>query len=284
MKNNRKGIMITLLVVLSLTLIICLTNLSNDSLAYASELENIISSGNATNATYIESYVADAKSARMQHMSSYSDFVSREYFRNGCSFARRLGEGMTVNIVADDNITTIIPKQYFSTAGERMYISEPYGYYIRSESNTGYNEVTVIIFKIEKTMVDYEATIKITTVFSADYYYIISNEASIHYYKTSDGSVYSSETIHINFGDNILNAVIPAISVSTTSLNVIEYYCFAPSKQYELKDISFATRIYNADSLNQCDAGYNVNNDYGYFIIGNRYDYSSTHIVNQSDE
>lgn len=261
----KKNIPIIILIILIIMLAICLTSLSNESIAYALDVENTSLNGIA-NAAYIESYIADAKSARLQHMSSYSDFFSREYFRNGCAFARRFGEGMTVNITADDNITTIIPKQYFSSVGEQMYIAEPYGYYIHSGSNTGYNEVAVIIFKIEKVMLDYESTIKITTVFSADYYYITSNEAPIGYYKTSDGYVYNGESIRINFENNLSNAVIPAVSVSCSSMNTIDFYCFAPSKQYELKDISFATRIYNADSLNQCDSGYNVNNDYGYFI------------------
>lgn len=284
MNIKKKSYTVVLMLIMTIMLVVCVTNLSNESVAFASEADtNLNLNGGDSEVSYIEAYIADAKSARMQYMSTYSDFFSRDYFRSGCSFSRRVGEGMKATIFADDSIVNIIPKQYFYTAGEHINITAPYGYYINSRSNEGYNEVTVIIFKIDEVLIDYEATISITTVFSADYYYISSSSAAIHYYNSSNGSIYTAETIHINFTNNIANAVIPAISVQCDSLNLIEKYYFVQSKQYQLKDISFASRIYNADSLNQGDIGYNVDNDYGYFIIGNRYDYSSTNIVSGNE-
>ena len=48
------------------------------------------------------------------------------------------------------------------------------------------------------------------------------------------------------------------------------------SEDFLISDISFGMNLINNNSLNRGDSGYDVDNDYGYFIIGNDYKYSAT--------
>ena len=47
-----------------------------------------------------------------------------------------------------------------------------------------------------------------------------------------------------------------------------------------MRDISFGATIYNENSLNSFDDGYNAANDYGYFFTGNSYKFYASKYSN----
>lgn len=255
MKN--KAIKILLLAtVISLLLCVSIISLGNESIAYADGGITI----NSNDTFNIETYISEAKTARNEHMYNGQMLSAGNSFRNGCVFTTS-GGNLNANVSADDNIVNLVPKQYFTTNCEVLNTEGAYGYFIKTEVKTNYNDSTVIIFKIDKTLVDYEVTMTITTVFSADYYCLTANEATLNVYNMNDGANVTGSSISASKTSSTA-LVFPAMSAKCGSSNIAEYLCFAPSKRYELKDISFATRIYNADSLNQSNTGYNVDNDY----------------------
>jgi len=217
------------------------------------------------------------------------------YFQNNNIFEKKGNEYVTAKIDGDDNIIKIIPKELFTSVGDKLYIGDKYGFYINTFQRAGKNyfESTVILIDVIKVLTgDYSFDITIQPLVQIDYcYYQAGNNQNIQLknYSPRDGQIYNNyaNNCFVEF-NGVDNAVIPMIrndyDTNGQTGAKTHYMQYKESTNFSLSDISFAASLYNCNSLNYGDAGYNAINDQGYFFNGTTYEYHVTKKKNGSTQ
>lgn len=258
--------------------------LANGTLSVAEESANLTSS-ETNNGVNLHSYINDFVSQKdIPHTAiSFGGALisSGTYFQNNNTVT--LSSLIYTNVSGDDNIVNFIPKRLFTYACNYLYVGEEYGFFIATVDKTTRHESTVIIFDViisDSNEQDYMLDVKIQPIYSMIYVYVTEQTGSVPVWKVSVDQYFEGKTCSIFLNDGVTDAVIPALRMYQESNGVYidDKYRYEYSEAYKISDISFATSLYNVNSLNIGDTGYSVDEDYGYFFTGNSYHYSASHI------
>lgn len=188
-------------------------------------------------------------------------------------------------IEKDDNIVKLIPRTLFTYVNKTIFVGKAYGFAIITEQLTDtVLKSTVILLNVTGSVSDYLADIKVEVACTLDFVYI-NQTAAISLPAVSTGT---TENVLCTFSllNGITSAVVPLPKIQTETLATgrTTKMMYVESKDYMLGNISFAGQIRNQNDYNIGDAQYDVNNDYGYFFIGNNYKYSATKYKSQTYE
>lgn len=188
-------------------------------------------------------------------------------------------------IEKDDNIVKLIPRTLFTYVNKTIFVGKAYGFAIITEQLTDtVLKSTVILLNVTGSVSDYLADIKVEVACTLDFVYI-NQTAAISLPAVSTGT---TENVLCTFSllNRITSAVVPLPKIQTETLATgrTTKMMYVESKDYMLGNISFAGQIRNQNDYNIGDAQYDVNNDYGYFFIGNNYKYSATKYKSQTYE
>ncbi|MDR2266781.1 MAG: hypothetical protein LBE09_04265 [Christensenellaceae bacterium] len=195
-----------------------------------------------------------------------------QLYKNGSS-ASQSNEIVNVNVVADDPIVKIVPRQLFERRGEYLHIGREYGFFVStSRFNTYANKSVVLVFDIIKYPLNNSGypsqyVIEIKPIFEYAYHYLTDNDN------------YSS-------GDSLLKynvASLSSVVVAAPFVNQYEgstYYYYNETTTHFIKDISFGLSLYNEQELNIGDTGYVANADDGAFVTRANINFSG--VGNQS--
>lgn len=259
--------------------IICVSVfVTNEQVAFATE-ENI----NVTSQSIsLDAYVQDFQTKKDVSYGNSNAINRGTYFQNNLAYTYDSDAKLNACLIyGDDNITQLIPKELFTKSVEgKFHLSESYGYYIDSKLNADYHYYfcEVILFKTvanESGVRDYAVDLKVECVEQLSFYYIYSDNTYVSPYKLNESNTVSGNIFKYTFADGVTNAVVPALSVSVQSGQTLDRR-FCEGHAGDVTDISFGAQVYNVNSYNQTDTQYSKDNDYGYFIIGNTYNYSAT--------
>lgn|GEM_PF-2469646 len=292
-----KPYIVCLFFLLLLILILCCS--TNVSVAFAEvNSEEVIQScqemtdSDCPNGVSWKSYVKEFIGKTNIEYSMETPVPQGMLFQNGCIY---LGTPNTDYIFAsafgDDNIVNIIPKEMFFSESDHYYIGKEYGFYIKNESYAKYNLSTVLLIDVEMLQNnDYVFDLKVQPTCQMTFYAIkptTAGEVEVLFQKVA-GSFSSDEKGKILLNQTNGYVVIPAISyrvVYDTQTRIsTKTKKYQISNRFNVSDISFSANIYNNNSCNFFDDDYNIDNDYGYFFIGNNYYYSATEIVNKNEK
>lgn len=167
--------------------------------------------------------------------------------------------GSLVDILGDDPIVNIIPRQYFIDRGDHIYIGKEYGFFVRTKqqrANSLNNSAVVLVFDIS-TDNNFKITknrlkIRVEPLFQYEFVYLSPGDMAIE----------------------VMDEIILCENLSADG-NIIPmpnmFLEFEPCTKFYLKDISFGATLYNEQDLNSIDTNYNPEKDDGSFIT--MYDY-----------
>lgn len=286
--NKRTSILIALI----LLLISCLAITNNKAIVNASSnnLDDICRDYTATempNGLSVKKYAENAAwfYSRAPQMAFSNKFIrkvaSGDYFQNGCVYSGAKNIVVDVVISADDNITKIIPKQLFMKVNRKLYMGKEYGFYINTFLEEGRLKSSVILFDVSaqnSVVDDYIFSITTNVIMRAEYHYVTNNDPKFMFNGIKD-TEYEHYCSSFTFKNGLTDAVIPSIRSYTEPELVVgdTKYCFLYIQPIlDVRDISYGATIQNANSLNYGDERYNIDNDYGYFFIGNEYEFSAS--------
>ncbi len=206
-------------------------------------------------------------------------------FHNNCSYTRTLSESVSVFVYGDDNIVNFIPRVLFTTPCEKYFMGKEYGFYIKTESTEDEKQITstVILFDVSREddfENDYTCSIKVSPIVTMHYAYVTS-ETRNFLFKDMKGEYSQHKCIAFEFDGTLSDAVIPlaeSYTVLEPFVGDTKYILNYNDDDIQVSDISFGASLYNVNSLNYGDTGYSVYNDYGYFFIGNEYEFEAKKI------
>lgn len=188
--------------------------------------------------------------------------------------------GLVLNTTTDDAIVKIVPKAYFMTPGDTLYIGREYGFYIHTEncadiagSNNMYS--TVLVFDIVNSLdmvanLD-TAIIKVEVLYQYEFIYLSPQED--HY--TVLSLLGDFLLVEIGFDPAHSDIVIPL------ARGTAEIRSYDQVDKYFLTDISFAGTLRNVQALDKGDAQYDPSEDMGAFFIGGTYSYDGREYVDR---
>ena len=286
--NKRTSILIALI----LLLISCLAITNNKAIVNASSnnLDDICRDYTATempNGLSVKKYAENAAwfYSRAPQRAFSNKFIrkvdSGDYFQNGCVYSGAKNIVVDVVISADDNITKIIPKQLFMKVNRKLYMGKEYGFYINTFLEEGRLKSSVILFDVSaqnSVVDDYIFSITTNVIMRAEYHYVTNNDPKFMFNGIKD-TEYEHYCSSFTFKNGLTDAVIPSIRSYTEPEPVVgdTKYCFLYIQPIlDVRDISYGATIQNVNSLNYGDERYNIDNDYGYFFIGNEYEFSAS--------
>ncbi len=183
---------------------------------------------------------------------------------------------LSATITGDDPIVNFIPRELFTRENETFVSGNGYSFYIytsnKDTSNSKCFKSTVAIFDAQDTLQgDYQYKLTVTPILLLDYIYVTTEvpqiklcQTKVSPYATAQYSKYCT----IQLSNGISNAIIPCPSEKSN-----RNYEFATSGRISVERMSFSSTVYNVNSYNQGDTQYDIDNDYGYFIIGADYNY-----------
>ncbi len=279
---KRNAIVIVLVVIFACTMLSM--QFFDNSKTYAEETSN-----NTFDGVEFRKYVEGFRSAKKIESRSTSGDENRkleqgEYFQNNCEFNSGYSKDYEVSIFGDDNIVKFVPKEYFVNTGSKFYMDENYGYYIETKTENENNYSSVILMSISReTSIehDYIFSIKVTNLMQMDYCYVVNPNKKII---TPGFSLITEKTTGTAiFKNGISEGVIPLPNNFVVLLpeKAPQYvFTYEESNRISMRDISFGATIYNENSLNSFDDGYNAANDYGYFFTGNSYKFYASKYSN----
>ena len=201
------------------------------------------------------------------------------YFQNGCVYNAVYDGTLSLVLKEDDNIVNLIPRQLFEKSGNTFYYGTNYGFFISTRGVMDENLLmsTVMLFSVEKAyQLDSVFTFKTSPLMQMEYFRITSDISKIYLKELMDDKL-TYEFNNYEFTEEIDDVIVPIIGCSLTSSDVhgISALRYDEAERYKASDISFGSKIYNGNSLNVGDDNYGVADDYGYFVIGNEYEYSA---------
>ena len=164
-----------------------------------------------------------------------------------------------LNVLDDDPIIKIIPKDFFAHQGEYFYIGNEYAFFVKTVIiNSLMNMSNVLIIDIERNYdlssleTPSQVIHKIKPIFQSNFSYL----------NTPDSLEFPSVCHIINHSGKD-NVVIPTPIVYPNSSSIH----FDETNTYFLKDISFGAYLRNEQHENIEDERYNVSEDKGSFFI-----------------
>lgn len=281
---------ITYILAILVSIIACICSVSINELTTYAEVQQSTedlcaeyTQSKVANGMVLNNYVSDFNNKQGVSLGISSDIQAGIYFQNGCTFTYNSDTMInTCTVLSDDNIVKFIPKTLFTYENETFHLGKGYGFYIKTTSQENYYLSNVILIDTMITSAgsdDYAYDVKIMPLAKIDYYYISSQSVGIAPYFNSISQTVSK---FVNFYYNLANSdgcVAPALSVSVLdkeALSATTERVFGKGHAADVSDISFGAEVYNVNSYNYGDAGYETNNDYGYFFIGNNYYYSAS--------
>lgn len=247
---------------------------------------SVITQTDTPNGINIHSYVNEFyQMTSSKYLTSQSSGGGTLFFNNGSS---SVGTGMHANIEAngDDNIVKIIPKAYFTYSNETLYIGKEYGFYINTSQSGSCYKSTVIIIDVTNTLFDdYAMDSKVQIIAQIDFLYVDQPLTTVSMKRYNTNNQFEGTSLGITLS-GVQNAVVPIFSIEEEILadRSLYYKRFCESQSYTVSDISFASSLYNVNSLNAGDDHYDIDNDYGYFYTGNNYYYSATQVTSGDKE
>lgn len=166
----------------------------------------------------------------------------------------------------DDPIVSIIPKEYFFNVGQILKMGDEYGYFIDTKQKANQNYLSnVMVFDIT-TNTDLTSTIdrvivEVTPIFQYKYVGLTNNAEAEMFHG-----------FYLSYGQLTDSCVVPYPSKmeNYTFVHTLEY---GMTEDYYLKDVSFGASLFNEQSLNRGDSGYDPYNDYGSYFTGFDYSY-----------
>lgn len=236
------------------------------------------------NGMVLNNYVSDFNNKQGVSLGTSSDIQAGIYFQNGCTFTYNSGTMInTCTVSSDDNIVRFIPKVLFTYENETFHLGKGYGFYIKTTLKDNYYLSNVILIDTLITSMgsgDYAYDVKIKPLAKIDYYYISSPSVDVKpYLNHALKMVYGSANMRYNLNGELSGCVAPALSVKVLNmekLSATKDRAFLKGHAADVSDISFGAEVYNVNSYNYGDVGYETNDDYGYFFIGNNYYYSAS--------
>lgn len=232
------------------------------------------------------------------------DYLNTEY---GSNMSPAENSGITIN--DDDPIVQYIPKQYFLTEGQQIYVGEDYGYYIYTFADGDYSmewhshgnlrsivlgfEIAFITTGDTATKDDFRYRIKI--LFQREYLTLLPDGLRMTGLgdfelggamesKTFDQFCRSTYTdLHINV--NPAAGVDIADGLVTPAPQLVKgNVVYQDVDVFFLNNIAVSANIMNEQDPNAGDAGYNCYEDEGCFLIGTGFDIAAVeHIHNEED-
>jgi hypothetical protein len=157
------------------------------------------------------------------------------------------------NKITDDDITKIIPKSLFFTAGIYTYVGQEYGFFVNTIKQQNYLYVVeVFVFDIEVIKPGMivpiaEGKAKVIPLFQYKYY-------------AREKGTMSSSDWNSSYSSSLTSVVYPHLSYD--------------SPNYYLKNVAFRFTVDNFVTKNFGETGYNPNSDTGDFILQTRYNFS----------
>jgi len=282
------------LVILGVLMLACLgTILFNvtDDIAFATDGTiqtdcSVITQTDTPNGINIHNYVNEFYQMTESHCLIDEAISSGTLFFNNCSSGDNSGTKVYFNARGDDNIVKIIPKAYFTYPNETLYIGKEYGFYINTSQSDNYYKSTVIIIDVTNTLHgDYAMDSKVQIIAQMDFLYVNQPQTTAAMKRYKRNEIFQGSELEITLS-GVQNAVVPAITIEVgfELTEYVYYKRFWESKSFTVSDISFASSLYNVNSLNAGDEHYNIDNDYGYFYTGNKYYYSATQVTDGNAE
>lgn len=181
---------------------------------------------------------------------------------------------LKLELNGDDDISQIIPKQFFCITGDNLYFGKEYGFFISTKEIENYYRSTVLVFNIDldTNIVENKDTLilKVNTIFQYNYIYLNSENNYINYSFNN-----KINQIYYKTDSDIIVATPTSISIDISS-NKITKLDYGMANKYYLKDISMGIALFNEQELNYGDVGYNALNDTGSFIIRCDYDFKAS--------
>ncbi len=292
MKKANKFYIISLIAILTVSLFVTIV-MADSKIAFATGNENLTlekqneqnTSTDSPNGISISAYIEDFRNACAipYYMYNLSTPVSkRSLFSNGCSFSIANISSATVD--ADDNITKIIPKEYFTSVCEELYIGKEYGFYINTNyepnNNTTFLRNTVILIDVvpianQISLID----IKLTPLVQLEFV-TFSSTANV---KTPRTSALTVAEYYCNYSTSLSQSVVAPRMYYTLGTNTNDKVEFCEIERFRLHDISTVALINNQNALNAGDIGYDANDDKGYFFTGNNYYFSATQRISEGN-
>lgn len=187
----------------------------------------------------------------------------------------------TIDVLGDDNIVKLIPKELFTYENKTFYIGKKYGFLIVTEPYGSVLQSNVIFIEVVGAVNDYLADIKLCVRESLTFVYITQNQSMIlPSVPTMDNSGMLANYMLQN---GISSAVVPLAGIQVvTNPEKEKRLRFFQFEKYVLGNVSFAAQIRNQNTYNIEDTEYDVNNDCGHFFTGNNYYYSATRRQNKT--
>lgn len=249
--------------------------------------------------THVGTVYAEESSA-----TTLGDYLNTEY---GSNISPAENSGITIN--GDDPIVQYVPKQYFLTEGQQIYVGENYGYYIYTFDDGYYfNEwhshgnlrSIVLGFEI-KYVVDGNASTRdgfkyeINILFQREYLTLLPDGLRVTALgdfefggamesKTSNQfrwTTYVEPRINVNPADGV---DVGEGLVTPVPQRVRGDVVYQDVNVFFLNNIAVSANIMNEQDPNAGDEGYNYYKDEGCFLIGTGFDIAAVeHIHNEDD-
>lgn len=167
--------------------------------------------------------------------------------------------------LVEDDITKIIPKDYFYIEGNHLEIGKEYGFYIKTQWYLDHYESVALVFDII-TNTNFVQTIdrikiQVKPIFQYEYIGLIKGLTSVQV---------DNMLIQYNIDDNLVVPKPTSIEYSNGAL-VFDYNM---CDKYYLKDISIGASLFNEQKLNRGDNDYNPYQDVGMFFTQYDYEYN----------
>lgn len=215
-------------------------NRLDESVMIQSGFSQITINNSKDNKIYLNSISPD----NYDHYTNEKRFI-REYEKE-YMFDYRLPNS---NIITDDHIVKLIPKELMFNVGEHLYIGKEYGFFIKTIIDLTKKEdymSLVLIFDIINVLPSSsslgDGMTSVVPLFQFTYKAVDKNNRS---------------GIWDQFDPDLNRVVFPHVQYT--------------QNKYFINNVNFRHSIFNATSLNEGDKGYNIDEDQGGFITQTRY-------------
>ena len=231
-------------------------------------------------------YLEDYRRLTQDHMYTHLSLVDifkhykGDVFDNNAQYYAN-ATSATIDVLGDDNIVKLIPRELFTYENKTLYIGKKYGFLIVTEPYGSVLQSNVTFIEVVGNVNDYLADIKLCMRESFTFVYITQSQSMIlpSVPKMDNSGILANYVLQ----NGISSAVVPMASIQVvTNATTEKRLRFFEFEKYILGNISFAAQIRNQNTYNIEDEEYDVNRDYGYFFTGNNYYYSATRRQNKS--
>ena len=151
-------------------------------------------------------------------------------------------------LLIDEWILEIVPKEFFDYQVENfLYIGRSYGFFFNYDKKYGRYLIYLMLHNYD-TSKSGHITRTITPLYYEEYVYYKELGKATLFHETKE--------YELSYGDNYYGYI---------------YYKYSDSNNIYLKDVAFTGSLYNIDSRNFGEEGYNASQDNGGYFIGGDY-------------